>query len=61
MYDSRNCSFMKMCSNVEINCKEVKCYTSAFIIKKAVYNLLLERSYQIVTQMKQIKINDEIC
>ena len=49
MYNSRNCSFVKMYLNIEVNCKEVKCYTSAFIIKKAVYNLLFKRSYQIVT------------
>ena len=61
VYNSKNYLFIKMCLNVEINCKEVKCYTSAFIVEKAVYNLLLKRSYQIVVQIKQMKINDEIC
>ena len=60
MYNSRNYSFIKTCLNVEVNCKEMKYYTSVFVIKKAVYNLLLEKSYQIVTQIKQIKMNDKI-
>ena len=61
IYDSDNCLFIETCSNVEVDCREVKCYTSAFVVEKAVYDLLLNRSYQIVTQVKQIKINDEIC
>ena len=61
MYDSNNCLFVEMCSNIEVNCREVKYYTSVFIVKKAVYDLLLNKSYQIVTQIKQMKMNDEIC
>ena len=45
MYDSRNCLFVKVCLNVEVNCEEVKYYTSVFIVEKAVYNLLLKRFY----------------
>ena len=61
MYDSENCLFVKVCLNVKINCREAKCYTLIFVIKKAFYDLLLERSYQIVTQIKQMKINNRIC
>ena len=60
MYDSRNYSFVKICLNIEVNCEEVKYYTLIFIVEKAVYNLLLKRLYQIVTQMKQMKINNKI-
>ena len=52
VYDNRNYSFVKVCSNVEVNCRGAKCYTLIFVIKKAVYNLLLKRSYQIVTWVK---------
>ena len=61
MYDDENCLFVKMCLNIEVDCREVKCYTSVFVVEKAVYDLLLKRFYQIVIQMKQIKMNDEIC
>ena len=49
VYDSNNCLFIEACSNIEVDCREAKCYTSAFVVEKAVYNLLLNRSYQIVT------------
>ena len=61
VYDNRNYLFIKVCLNIKVDYREVKCYTSIFIIKKAVYNLLLKRSYQILTQVKQMKMNDEIC
>ena len=60
-YNDGNCLFVRMCSNVEVDCRGVKCYSSVFIVEKAVYDLLLERLYQIVTQMKQMKMNDRIC
>ena len=40
IYDSRNYLFIRACLNVKVNYKEVKCYTSTFIVKKAVYDLL---------------------
>ena len=52
---------MKMYLNIEVNYREVKYYTSVFMIEKTVYNLLFKRLYQIMTQMKQMKINDRIC
>ena len=52
MYNSRNCLFIKVYLNIEVNCRKVKYYTSVFVVKKVVYNLLLKRSYQIVTQIK---------
>ena len=61
IYDDNNYLFVEACSNIEVDCREAKCYTSAFIVKKAVYDLLLDRSYQIVTQMKQMKMNNRIC
>ena len=45
MYDDDNCLFIRMCFNVEVNCRKAKYYTSAFIVEKAVYNLLFNRSY----------------
>ena len=49
VYNDRNYLFVKVCLNVKVDCREVKCYISVFIVKKAVYNLLLKRFYQIVT------------
>ena len=49
VYDDENYSFVKTYLNVKVNCREVKCYTLIFIVEKVVYNLLLKRSYQIVT------------
>ena len=61
MYDDNNCLFIEVCSNIKVDCKEVKYYTSVFVIEKAVYDLLFNKSYQIVTQVKQMKMKDRIC
>ena len=36
MYNDDNCSFVEACLNININCREVKYYTSVFIVEKAV-------------------------